>query len=145
MQQPLTVRINALSNTIHRKVDEFVTSEISNDKNNFTATNARVIGYLLINDDKDIFQKDIEDILELRRSTVSTLLQGMEKKGFITRESVNYDARVKKIVPTPLAIELHNKIAKVLDRFEKKFNQNISDSEIKTFLAVLQKLQNNLE
>lgn len=145
MERPLTVKINVLSNLIHRQIDEFVCEAIKDKQNNFTATNARVIGFLLLNKGIDIYQKDIEDALELRRSTVSTLLQGMERKGFITRESVDFDARVKKILPTQKAVEIHSHISEYLDKFENKFTNNISDSDINIFLDVLQKLQNNIE
>ena len=145
MKHPISVQINILSNTIHRKVDEFVSSSIPSDEENFTATNAKVVGYLLMNDERDIFQKDIEETLQLRRSTVSTLLQGMEKKGFITRESVAYDARVKKIGLTQKAIYLHSQIVSTLDGFEAKLTQDIDENELKVFLTVLNKMNHNLE
>ena len=113
--------------------------------NNLTTTNGRVIGYLLLNSDKEIFQKDIEALLELRRSTVSTLLQGMEAKGLIVREEVSYDARLKKIVPTETAYMLHEMIKETLIGFEEHLTSGVSEYELNIFISVLEKMQNNLD
>lgn len=42
-----------------------------------------------------IFQKDLETEFCIGRSTVTNILNLMEKKGFVRRESVSYDARLK--------------------------------------------------
>ena len=144
MKRPLSVQINVLSNLIHRRCDEYVTAKLGAPDQNYTETNAKVIGFLMVNNDRDIFQKDIEEALQLRRSTVSTLLQGMEKKGFITRESVASDARVKKIIPTNKALEIQKEISPVLSSFEKSLAKGISPEEEKIFLSVLKRLESNL-
>ena len=50
-----------------------------------------------------IIRKDIEEEFQIRKSTVTGILQLMEKNGFIYRESVEKDARLKRIVPTKKA------------------------------------------
>ena len=47
-----------------------------------------IIRYLYENREQDIFQKDIEQRFAVGRSTVTNLIQLMEKKGFVKRESV---------------------------------------------------------
>ena len=44
----------------------------------------------------DVYQKDIESFFKLRRSTVSSQLDTLEKKGLIQRVPVSHDARLKK-------------------------------------------------
>ena len=61
-----------------------------------TAMHGWILGYLCRNEHKDIFQKDIEAEFKICRSTVTNILKLMEKKGYIKRESVPYDARLKK-------------------------------------------------
>lgn len=122
-----------LNSEFHRKID------------NITGTNGWIIGFLADNSDRDIFQKDIEEIFSLRRSTVSNMVQLMEKKGFIARESVDYDARLKKLVLTEKALEIHKAVMKNVEENEKKLRNGISDDELKTFFDVLEKIQKNLE
>ena len=57
-----------------------------------------IIRYLYENREQDIFQKDIEQRFAVGRSTVTNLIQLMEKKGFVKRESVKQDARLKKVI-----------------------------------------------
>ena len=65
----------------------------------------------------DLRQKDFEQQFNIRRSTASNILALIEKNGLIQRESVPYDARLKKIVLTDKAIE---KIAqKAFDKIEE--------------------------
>ena len=59
-----------------------------------------IIRYLYTNQDKDVFQKDIEQYFSIGRSTVTNIIQLMERKGYIARESVEHDARLKKVVLT---------------------------------------------
>ena len=60
-----------------------------------------IIGYLYQNRDKEVFQRDIQEQFSIRRSTVTGILQLMEKNGLITRSSVERDARLKKLELTP--------------------------------------------
>ena len=54
--------------------------------NAFGASNGYIISYLCENEDKNIFQRDIEREFDLSRSTVSTILKELEKDGLINRK-----------------------------------------------------------
>ena len=63
-----------------------------------------VLHYILFQSlKKDIYQKDIEKEFQIRRSTATGILQLLEKNGFVIRETVEWDARLKKLVPTAKA------------------------------------------
>ena len=65
----------------------------------------------------------------------------MEKNGYITRISVESDARLKKIVLTDKAVQLHNFIIKDIEIREKKMRAGLSDVELETFFRVIEKLR----
>ena len=72
-----------------------------------TAVQSRVIYYILAHyEEGPVFQRDIERVFGLSRSTATGILQLMEKNGIIRRESVARDARLKSLVPTERAFEL---------------------------------------
>ena len=71
-----------------------------------------VIGYLSEHEGKDVFQRDLEEEFSVRRSTATGILQLMEKNELITREPVSHDARLKKLVLTPKAIEIQKRLLK---------------------------------
>lgn len=136
------VEISKTNNVLKRKCSD---AELSREIDEATGKSGWIIGYLAENDNKDIFQKDIEEKFSVRRSTVSSMLKLMEKKGLVTRESVNFDARLKKIVLTPKAREMHCRMLKYLNMTEKKLKMGISDEELKTFFEVLEKIRKNAE
>ena len=96
----LGFEIKKLTNLMKRKF----LLELSNDKhNNVTKTQGMVIGYLMANKDKQIFQKDIENELQIRASSATECLTVMEQNGLIERKDVVCDARKKQIVLTQKA------------------------------------------
>lgn len=110
-----------------------------------TYAHGRVVGYLIENRDKDLFQRDIEQAFNIRRSTATKMLQLMEKNGFITRQPVGYDARLKKILLTEKAVRHHEDMHKSMEEMEERLLRNISDEEIETFFSIIQKIKRNLE
>ncbi len=56
-----------------------------------------------------MFQRDIEREFSITRSTVTNILQLMERKGYIERRSVPQDARLKQLVLTEEGICFHEK------------------------------------
>ena len=79
--------------------------------------------------DHDVFQRDIENAFSIRKSTVSKIIKLMENKDLIRRESVEYDARLKKIVLTDKAIEIHKMIKEDIVNVNKKFTENLTEKE----------------
>lgn len=110
-----------------------------------TDMQTRVIGYLFGNRNKDIFQRDIEKAFSIRRPTVSILLQSMEAKNLICRESVDYDARLKKVVLTDKAKEIATTANREIIRFEKMLVENIPEKDLEVFFRVTEQIRNNLE
>ncbi len=112
----------------------------------FTGSQGRVLNYLISNSCKgDIFQRDIENEFDIRRSTATGILKLLEKNGMITRSPVPYDARLKKIVLTEKSIALTEKISAHLENIEKELIKNIADEDLKICFKVLSKMIKNLE
>ncbi len=110
-----------------------------------TEMQSRVIGYLLLNCGRDIFQKDIEREFSIRRATVSVLLQSMETKKLILRESVPHDARLKKVMLTEKAKEMAATANKELIRFEEILKNGIPEEDLKAFFRVTGMIRDNIE
>ncbi|WP_352400357.1 MarR family transcriptional regulator [Anaerotignum sp.] len=116
-----------------------------NGEDNLSSMQVWVIEYLYENKERDVFQRDLEADFNVRRSTVSGILQNLEKKGLIIRESVNQDARLKKISLTKDAIIIHKDMLKKVANMEEKMTQNISEEEWIAFYQVLEKIKKNLK
>ncbi|MGN0656177.1 MAG: MarR family winged helix-turn-helix transcriptional regulator [Ruminiclostridium sp.] len=110
-----------------------------------TRAQGQIIRYLCENPHKDIFQRDIEAAFGSRRSTVSVILSSMEAGGFIERQSVDYDARLKKIVVTRKAAALDERIRNEFDRYDKLLLQGVTPEEQRVFFEVIDKIKKNIE
>ncbi len=110
-----------------------------------TGTHGWAVGYFYNNRHRDVFQKDFEQEFEIRRSTASNILSLMEKNGLIKRESVPYDARLKKITLTDKALEVQSVVNKSFDRLESTIKKDISEEDLRIFYSVLDKVCSNLE
>ena len=129
------------SNLIRREIDNAMSSKNIEKP---TGTQARVIGFLCHNREKEIFQRDIENEFSIRRSTATAILQTMEKNGLIKRVPVEYDARLKRIIPTDTAIKRHKIFEGEINRVENMILNEITPEETKTLLDILNKIKNNL-
>lgn len=103
-----------------------------------------IIRYLYTNQDKDVFQKDIEQYFSIGRSTVTNIIQLMEKKGYIARESVEHDARLKKVVLTEKGIDNCEMIENLVSNLDTRLVEGITDEELYVFYSVIEKLKRNL-
>lgn len=132
----------ALANMLKRQLDN--NSSIRH-MNKYTCSNQWILGYLFHNKGHDVFQKDIEEAFSLRSSTVSKTIKLMEEKKLIQRESVDYDARLKKLVLTPKALELTENVAKELKALNERFMKNLSDEQIKQLSETLGLIRKNFD
>ena len=132
-------KVEMLSRQIRRKVDESISSQ------DLTAKQAMIL--LVIYDlskVKDVYAKDIEDAFDMRRATVTGILQLMEKNGIIVREENNIDGRLKSIRLTQKAINLRLKMKKNIQKVESNLLSDLSKEEIETFLKIMEKMSHNL-
>ena len=86
-----------------------------------------IIGYLYRHSDEDVFQKDLEAEFQMARSTASGILQSMEKKQLIIRESIPRDARLKRLVLTPKGMEFQMEIIDNFARIQKALSADIPE------------------
>lgn len=139
----LGLDISKINHIISRKMD---TSVISAIDDNLTISQAYVIDFICNEGkDKDVFQKDLESVFDLKRSSISLMLNNMEKSGLIERMLVKEDGRLKKIVLTEKSIKIYEKISDAIDLVENKLSENITEEEVKVFQNVLNKIRNSLE
>ena len=134
--------IKVISNLIKREVGNYGCEK---NPDELTGNNMFIIGYLAKNEENDIFQKDLEEIFSVRRSTMSAIILRMEKKGFLTRESVARDARLKKLVLTEKGKKIHEMIESRITDTEEKLAAGLSEDEKRLLFVLLEKLRHNLE
>lgn len=104
-----------------------------------------ILQYVVSNPNKNISQKEIEELFSIRRSTANHMLQLLEKDDYIKRETSSDDARVKIIKATQKGIEASKYSDKCIKELEDRLCQGISHSEIDNFRSTMRKLWNNID
>lgn len=132
--------IHKVAHKMKREIDH------ANQKLGVSGVQGRIIGYVRCESkNRDVFQKDIEEHFELRGSSVTSTLQNLEKMGFIVRESIPTDQRLKRIVLTKKALDIHNQITKNIEKVEKEAFSSINKEEEQLLSDLLKRILNNIE
>ena len=142
-QNDIGFQLHNLSNMLRRRMER--SGALSRMDDNVSRNNGWIIGYLADHSEQDVFQKDLENAFCIRRSTVSKVIRLMEEKGFIQRQAVPYDARLKKIVLTDEGRTLHEIIKKEQQATEQLLRQSVTEEELETFFRVVEKFKKNIE
>ena len=95
--QVIPAQMRRVNNLIFRKINQF---HRENEVEDVTPMHEWILSYLFWHRDEPVYQRDIEREFSITRSTVTNILQLMERKGYIERQSVPQDARLKRLVLT---------------------------------------------
>ena len=112
---------------------------------NLTGNHSYILGFLYVNSQKDIFQKDIEKVFSIRRSTATGILNIMEKNSLIERVACTEDSRMKKIVLTEKGKQIQKESFEKIKKFEKKLKANLTEDELNQFFIILDKIRSNIQ
>lgn len=139
MEKYIGKDIIVLSNRIKRRM------RVAAEALGITDTQGRVLQYIWEESEKrEVFQKDIEDEFDIRRSSVTQIIKLLERDGLIVRESVQRDARLKKLVLTEKAIEIQKLMNGKVRELEAEMQKDISPEEKELFLKILCKIRKNV-
>ncbi len=141
-REDIGFQIRTLSHLVKRTVDQVAFDEQDDHP---TGVQGWILGYLYENQGREIFQRDIQEHFSIRRSTVTGILQLMERNGLITRSSVERDARLKKLELTPRGVELHERVERSIRQVEDRLSQCLTPEEKATFLTICEKIRAHLK
>lgn len=104
-----------------------------------------ILQYLTDNVGKEVYQKDIEQLFSIKRSTANQMLRTMEARGYIRRTISNEDARKNVLTVTEEGIAACGHLVKELYQFMLKLHGDIPRNELEQFQGTLRKLWKNIE
>lgn len=142
MKETVHNELRSLSHLIYRFIENLPNKKLIES---MTGTNGCIIGYLAENSDHDVFQKDIEKSFGITRSTASKVINLMEQKGLVERQSVSYDARLKKIVMTDKSKSISHLMAEDMTLVESVLTEGFSPDEKKALCDYLKRMKQNLK
>ena len=140
--QVIPAQIRRVDNLIFRKINQFARE---NGVEQATPMHGWIIGYLYRHRDAAVFQRDIEREFSITRSTVTNILQLMERKGYIARQSVAQDARLKQLVLTEKGRQFHENTMLALHQTDEYVASLLTEEENTELLRLLSKLREALQ
>ena len=140
--QVIPAQIRRVDNLIFRKINQF---SRANGVEQATPMHGWIIEYLYRHQEEAVFQRDIEREFSITRSTVTNILQLMERKGYIERQSVPQDARLKKLVLTEAGIRFHENTILSFHQTDDYVASLLTEEENAELLRLLNKLRDALK
>lgn len=83
---------------------------------------------------------DLEKLLFIDKSSVTSLINGMVKKGWVVRQDHEKDARMKRIYLTAEGKELCERCSSAIEQVKNKANEVLTDEETETLQVLLKKI-----
>ena len=104
----------------------------------------QIIKYILKNDGKIIYKRDLEEVFNLRRATISGILKTMEKNNVIIRVCDPNDARGKIVILSDDAKKFFKEKENLFKKIETVLKKDISKEELEIFYKVILKMRDNI-
>ena len=123
-----------------RHLDNAISGAVADDSGTISGRNFWILRYLDDHRDRDVFQKDLENVFKIRRSTVSKTVELMEQKQLLERESVDGDGRMKRLKLTPKADAVLAEVAKAVDELERCVRGVFLPDDYDTLMRLLKQL-----
>jgi len=98
----------------------------------------------VLHDQDGVIQKDLAFITERNKGSLARLINTMEKKNFVARIPDKEDKRINRVFLTAHGRKIFLKIQPVVQICLQQAQQGLTEEEIKTTIAVLEKIQKNL-
>ena len=94
---------------------------------------------------KGISQKDIAEYCGKDKTSVTKIIDTLEKKNLLVRVPDQLDQRIKRVVLSNKGKEMMENSMVVMEQTRNEVRMGISDKEIDLFKIVLSKIYNNLK
>lgn len=108
---------------------------------------SRMLGYLYFQsmEGKKVFQRELEQEFQIRKSSITSVIQLMERKGLIHRFPVSGDARQKELVLTEKGIAVQETVISRLDALEELVNGTLTPEERLLWFSCIRKIETRLK
>lgn len=104
----------------------------------------KIFHYLLKNSDRDVYQGELETVTDIRKSTLSGIINTMKKNNIIIKKDSEIDQRKKVICLTKKAKDKDKIFKKNIKEISEKILKDIPEDKLKVFYEVIELMKNNI-
>ena len=132
--------VNAIARLLQKEINQSVLPE------GLSRQQYQVLSYIYSRScaKRDVYQRDVEARFKMPRSTVSGLMKELEAAGFIRREQVESDIRLKRLVLTERPARTCLKVRQGMEELNEQLSAGVSEEEFTVFRSVAAKMRANL-
>lgn len=132
-------KISVLNDQAHTR---YIQSE---NPTTLTDTQAIVLHYIMFESRKrDVFGKDVEAYFGIKASSVNSIINYLEAAGYVRRETLKEDKRLKKLVATELAREVEDWLMETIHYGVVDIFAGFTAEEMLELKSLMEKMQLNL-
>ena len=135
-------RMRYFNRCIKRLVDQ--KNRAREETYGMSMTDGWILRYLHEHEGEEVFQKNIETDLHIKKSALTQQLNEMEAHGLIRRSISKHDSRYKCISRTDKALEIHQQIMDEIEEHEKLMRKGIDEEDLAVFSRVLDHMIQNI-
>lgn len=108
---------------------------------------SRLLGYLYFRtmEGQKVFQKELEEEFQIRKSSITSVIQLLERKGLMQRKAVPEDARQKELVLTEKGIAVQETVLERLEALESMVNAMMTPEEKTVWFSCIRKIETGLK
>lgn len=141
-EEDYPMRAMANLNCVWHRVIENKMSDLG-----LSSIQSRMLGYLYFRSrqNKKVLQRELEEEFKIRKSSVTSVIQILEKKGLVRRIGVPGDARQKELVLTEQGVVVQELAIRRLDELEKLVDDVLTTEEKSLWIACIRKIETRLE
>ena len=140
MSVSLDESIGLLSNQTNRKMLRYVNSELKG----YDITLEQWVVLLILGKENIMNQKQLAEKLEKDQPTLARILDILERKKLIERQSIKEDRRSFSVHITDLGRSLKDEVAIFLEDIFEKMLVGISEAKIDTYREVMMQINHNI-
>ncbi|MNO38140.1 Multiple antibiotic resistance protein MarR [compost metagenome] len=104
----------------------------------------RMIGYIFEHQEKGVIQKDLAKVFHRKGASITSMLQGLEKKGYIERVIPENDERQKSIFVLEKGALLVEEFNEIFSEVEASITKALRPEETETLHPLLKKVSSSL-
>lgn len=136
----IIIKLHKLSHHIYNKQNELLSFY------DITVQQFRVLKFILLNkESQNISQKDIEKYMNIKGSSVSSMIKTMIDKDLIIKKQNLNDARFYDLDITKKGVKLLKISENIFQEFNKKITKNISEKDMELTKDILNILESNID
>mgnify|MGYP003817867549 CR=1 FL=1 len=114
-------------------------------ENDINTLQARILCFVSRNEKEPLCQRDFQEKFFARGSTISGIVDTMEKEGLLSRIPEERDKRKNRVVLTEKGKTAANRCHAIFEDIDRQVTSTLDGKEAERFISIMGKLQTSLE